>query len=423
MTATESSRSAVGAPAGIELRPVTDEEWPDFVRAGEIPFHNEPRPADFELFRIGFPLELTVAAFEAGRIVATSGAFDFQLGVPGGADVRTAGVTAVGTLPTHRRRGLLTAIMRRQLTDYHEAGIPLAALWASESAIYGRFGYGLASWCLRVEVPRGSAFVPGVVPAGGRLRLADPQSTQSWELLAAVDARSRAGRPGRYARDAAWMRRTAADPEHWRDGSGPLQLVLHEGDDGVDGFALYSVTTKWEQSLPAGQASVRELQATSGAVHATLWRYLLDIDLVATVVARALPLDEPLLAMLADPRGARPCLRDNLFVRLVDVPVALAARTYSRPLDTVIAVRDPLCPWNEDRFRLCGDATGARCSPTSDAPELTVSSTTLGAAYLGGPTLRTLAAAGQVQEDRPGALAAVSAAFHGEVAPYCSEVF
>jgi predicted acetyltransferase len=415
--------SASDGPAGIELRSISDAEWPDFVRAGEIPFHNEPRPADYELFRIQFPLERTVAAFEDGRIVATYGAFDFQLVVPGGAELATAGVTAVGTLPTHRRRGLLTAIMRRELASYHEEGLPLAALWASESAIYGRFGYGLASWSLAVEVPRGSAFAPGARLADGRLRLADPASAESHEALAAVDAASRAGRPGRYARDADWMRRTAADPEHWREGAGPLQLVLHEGKDGVDGFALYAVTTKWEHSLPVGQVSVREMQAATDPVRARLWRYLLDIDLVATMSARALPIDEPLLAMLADPRQARAGLRDNLFVRLIDVPAALAARTYARPFDAVLEVRDPLCPWNEGRIRLCGDATGARCAPTSDPPELTVSSTQLGAAYLGGPTLRTMAAAGLIEEHRPGALAAVSAAFHGDVAPCCSEVF
>jgi predicted acetyltransferase len=315
-------------------------------------------------------------------------------------------------------------MLLRQFADYHATGVPVAALWASESIIYGRFGYGLAAWSLLLEVPRtANAFRPATPVPSGRMRLVDAQSDEARKVIAAIDDATRRGQPGRFARDTEWLRRTVADPEHWRDGSGPLQLAVHDGPDGVDGYVLYRITPRYESGLPAGTVDINGLDALDPAAYVSLWRYALEIDLVASTRARNRPADDPLLNLLADPRRAQPRLRDNLYVRLVDVPTALAARSYSAPVDVVLDVRDPLCPWNEGRYRLAADATGARCEPTDDAADLVVTSTALGAAYLGGTTLRTLAGAGGVTESRPGALAAASAAFHGDVAPYCPEVF
>jgi predicted acetyltransferase len=411
-------------PPGIELRPSSEDEWPAFVRASELAFHSVPREVEYDIFRIGWPFERSVAAYDGDAIVGTAGAFDFELTVPGGSTVPTAGVTAVGVAPTHRRRGVLTAMLLRQFADYHATGVPVAALWASESIIYGRFGYGLAAWSLFLDVPRtANAFRPDAPAPSGRIRLVDPQSDEARKVIAAIDDATRRSQPGRFARDADWLRRTVADPEHWRDGAGPLQLAVHEGSDGVDGYLLYRVTPRFESGLPAGTVDVSGLDALDPAAYVSLWRYALEIDLVASTRARNRPADDPLLTLLADPRRAQPRLRDNLYVRLVDVPTALAARSYSRPVDVVVEVRDPLCPWNEGRYRLAGDSTGARCEPTTDAADLTATSTALGAAYLGGTTLRALAGAGSVSESRPEALAATSAAFHGDVAPYCPEVF
>jgi predicted acetyltransferase len=408
----------------VHLRPIEPDEWKAFVRACELAFHREPHEVEYEVFAIRFPLERTVAAFDGDRIVGTAGAFEFRLTVPGHREVAAAGVTAVGVAPTHRRRGILTAMMRRQLTDYRDGGVPVAILWASESAIYRHFGYGLASWCLAVEIPRrGNAFLPEVRPTADAMRLADPQDAAAREALAAIDDASRLDRPGRFARDAEWFRRTVADPTEWRGSAGPLQLVLHEGAGGPDGFALYAVRLKWEHGLPASELVVRQLGATNPGVLAAVWRYLLDTDLCDRVIHQALPLDEPVLSMLADPRRAQPKLRDNLYVRLADLPAALAARCYSRPIDTVLDVRDALCPWNDGRWRLAGDESGASCERTADPPDLALTAAELGAAYLGGPPLSGLAGAGLVEECRRGALAAASAAFLGTVAPYCPEVF
>jgi predicted acetyltransferase len=411
-------------PRGLHLRPIEVGEWRDFVRACELAFYREPHEVEYDVFAIRFPLERTVAAFDADRIVGTAGAFDFRLTVPGRREVAAAGVTAVGVAPTHRRRGVLTAMMRRQLTDYRDDGVPVAILWASESAIYRHFGYGLASWCLQIEVPRaGNGFLPEVRPAAGAVRLADPQAADAREVLAAVDETTRLDRPGQFARDAEWFRRTVADPQEWRGSMGPLQLAIHEGDTGPDGYALYAVKLTFEESLPAGQLVVRQLGAANPGALAALWRYLLDVDLCNRVVHRAVPLDGPVLSMLADPRRAQPKLRDNLYVRLADLPAALAARCYSRPVDAVLEVRDELCPWNDGRWRLAGDESGASCERTSDPPDLALRAAELGAAYLGGPPLAGLAATGLVEECRHGALAATSPAFSGTLAPCCPEVF
>lgn len=406
------------------MRAITGDEWPKYVEATERAFHTAPREADYELWRIGFPLRRSLAVFDGDAIVATAGAFDLDLAVPGGRTLPTAGVTAVGVMATHRRRGLLTALMRRQLTDYHDEGLPLAALWASESVIYGRFGYGVASWLLNLDVATSRARLRDGAPGPvGRLRLVDPASEEARAAIMAVDAATATDRPGRFRRDAEWLGRWLADPEHRRHGAGPLQLVVLDVDGEPAGWATYRVREKWEDWLPSGEVRLGQLRAGSAAAEATLWRYLLELDLVRTLHADNEPVDTALLSLLADPRQVRGLLIDSLYVRIVDVGGALAGRCYGRPVDVVLDVDDPFCPWNTGRWRLSGDETGATCALTADRAELSLTARDLGAAYLGGPTLRSLAAGGRIVEHCPGALASASRAFAGDVAPHCPEEF
>jgi predicted acetyltransferase len=178
---------------------------------------------------------------------------------------------------------------------------------------------------------------------------------------------------------------------------------------------------RWEAALPAGVVRVREVVAATPAAGARLWRYLLDLDLMREVqVFAAAPDDSLLLDLLAEPRAARACLRDCLHVRLVDVPAALAARRYAADLDVVLAVEDARCPWNTGRWRLVGGRNGASCDKVTDEPDLVVTATDLGAAYLGGTPLRSRS----VVERTPGALSRTSTAFGPlEGAPWCPQVF
>jgi predicted acetyltransferase len=355
--------------------------------------------------------------YDGGIPVATGGSFDLSMTIPGGTQ-QVAGVTWIGVLPTHRRRGLLTALKRRMLDDLHAAGEPIATLWASEGAIYQRFGYGPAAWNVSLTIPSHAAFNRPVAATG--LRLTTPDAA----VLAPVYDRAVGQRLGWSARDRRWWDYRLHDPEHRRSGSSPLNAVLADGPDGVAGYALYATKQEWSEGSSNSTVNVRELVGTDPATTARLWRYLLDLDLMKSVDVWLAGADDPVLHLLAEPRSAKARLKDNLWVRLVDVPTALALRSYPVDVDVVLDVIDDFCPWNAGRWRLSAGPGGATCTATKDPPDLTVNAGDLGAAFLGGSTLTARAAAGHVVEVRPGALAAASLAFSWPgPAPYAPMVF
>lgn len=395
----------------MELRPATAEEFDDLGRAVMSAFHRELTEEDIRHYeRIDEP-ERSLAWFDDGRIVATTAIYTRNVTVPGGV-VPCAAVTAVGVVPTHRRRGLLTSMMGRQLEDVHARGEPLAALWASEGAIYGRFGYGIAARIGRLGARRPQARLAVPPPPGDPLR-AGPAGDHV-EHMRAVYEGVRAERPGMLDRPEPWWDVRLYDPESDRHGAQPLQAVVVP-----DGYALYAVRADRDEDGPAGEVAIRELVAATPAARAVLWDFLLDQDLTRTITWRLAPPDEPLWLMVADSDAVRVALDSSLWVRLVDVPSALAARTYAADPDVVLEVADAFCPWNEGRYRLAA----GRCERTDAEPDLALDAGALGAAYLGGTLLTELAAAGRVAELRPGALARASAAFRGDVAPWCPEIF
>lgn len=364
-----------------------------------------------------------LAAWEGDACVGTAGAFSFRLTVPGGASVPAAGVTGVGVAATHRRRGVLTSMMRRQLDDVRSWGEPLAVLTASEPAIYGRFGYGAASFQLNAEID--TSRVRLSVPPGTddvRLRYAAPADVL--DACEAVYGRLVPRRPGMLARRPGWERLGLLDPESERDGASPLQCVVAERDGETVGYARFRVKPGWGPAGADGTVVLSALDALDPAADAALWRFLFDIDLTSTLVARGRPVDEGWQHLVSDIRRCRPSLRDALYVRLVDVGAALAARTYQAPVDVVFEVEDAFCPWNAGRWRLSGDAKGASCERTGDAADLALSVRELGAAYLGGVGLGALAAAGRVREVREGALAEAALAFGSDgAAPWLPHGF
>jgi predicted acetyltransferase len=395
----------------MELRPVTRDEMDDFGRAVMSAFHRELTDEDRRHYeRIDEP-ERSLAWFDDGRIVAATGIYSRQVTVPGGI-VPCAAVTAVGVVPTHRRRGLLTEMMRRQLEDVRAAGDPVAVLWASEGPIYGRFGYGIAARIGRLTARRPAARLAAPPPPGDPLR-AGPAG-EHVEAMRAVYEGVRGARPGLLDRPGPWWDVRLYDPESQRHGAQPLQAVL-----APDGYALYAVRPDRDDEGPSGEVVVRELVAATPAARALLWAFLLDQDLTRTIGWTLAPPDEPLWLMLTDPDAVRCSLESALWVRLVDVAAALTARTYASDPDVVLEVTDGFCPWNAGRYRLAGGA----CERTDAEPDLALEASVLGAAYLGGTTLSELAGAGRVAELRPGAVARASAAFQGDVAPWCPEVF
>ncbi|MCX5198215.1 GNAT family N-acetyltransferase [Streptomyces sp. NBC_00249] len=409
----------------LDTRVLQGDEWDVWYDQLELAFGGVPEsPEERQLYRSLTELERSLGVWDGETCVGTAGAFSFRLSVPGAAVVPAAGVTMVSVAPTHRRRGVLTSMMRRQLDDIRAGGESLAVLTASEPEIYGRFGYGTGAYALSVDID--TTRVRLSVPPGTdevRLRLADLE--KSLADCERVYAALVPARPGMPARRPGWERQGLLDPESGRSGASPLKCVVAEGPDGeVVGYARYRVKPDWERSGSDGKVQVSELDALHPAAYAALWRYVFGIDLTWHVQAYGRPVDDPLLHLASDVRRVRPRHRDALHVRLVDLPAALSARSYGAPLDVVLEVEDAFCPWNAGRWRLTAGADGAvRCERTGDAAELELSVRELGSAYLGGVTLTSLATAGRVRELRPGALREASRAFAGDVAPWLPHGF
>jgi len=416
------------------LRPITPDEFDDYCAVPVQAFNDsEPQAELTELERLVFEFDRSLAAFDGDAIVGTAAAYSFQLTVPGGV-TGAGGVTFVSVLPTHRRRGILSAMMRHQLADIAARGEPVAALYASEAGIYGRYGYGCASGQLSLTVRRGEGTlgpaVTGAAGAGGagpvRLRAAPPGELRT-ELAKVYDA-AVPHRPGMLARDERWWQAILADPEFHRRGMSAQKCLLAGDDAGPRGYALYRTKPDWDDDdLPYGRLAVRELIATDPAATAALWADLLTRDLIGEVVAGHRPVDDPLLDMLTDRRRARPYLADGLWIRLIDVGAALRQRRYSGPADLVIEVTDDLLPANAGRWRLqCpGPAGGGTpsCERTRAAADIVLPVAALGAGYLGGTRLGALAAAGLVTERKEGAVARLSAAMYSDPAPWCPSMF
>ncbi len=421
------TNSAPGSDRPYPIRPVTPEGFDDFYRVAMHAFHGSPLSAgDRELSLASLEFDRSLAAFDGQEVVGTAAVYTYQLSVPGHRTLPAAGVTWVSVLPSHRRRGVLSSLMRQQLDDVRDRGEPLAVLWASESVIYPRYGYGRSMWHTDFTLHRGEGTLANAFLGDGgmRLRITSPEAALP-ELAKVYDA-VLPSRPGFIARNETWWGRAIYDPADSRRGASPLHCLLAEDQSGPRGYALYSGQSQWDEvSLPGGVLRVREMIADGPAAGAALWADLLSRDLTTDFHVYKRPIDDPLLFQLADPRRARPLLKDALWTRIIDVPAALAGRGYSAPVDVVIEVRDGLIPANAGRWHLtaAGVAAAASCVPTTAAAGLALDITELGAAYLGGTTLGAMAAAGLVTELRPGAVRELSAAMGWDLAPWCPVSF
>jgi predicted acetyltransferase len=353
-------------------------------------------------------------AVDGDAIAGGAGAFQFDLTVPGG-PVRTAGVTVVGVLPSHRRRGILRELMRAQLDDVHARGEPLAVLWASEASIYRRYGYGLASLCGDLDVSRTHAGFVTPVERKGAVRIVGRD--EALKLCPPVYDRACAETPGMLARTRTWWdARVLDDPDWRRAGGGELSIALLEDEDAPQAYALYRLNFSYDDGVPTGKVVVLEAIAATPEAEIAIWRYLLDIDWMASIEASLLPLDHPLLLLAAEPGRLRFRVGDGIFLRLVDVGAALAARSFATGGDLVLEVADTFCPWNDARFTVRGEKT-------MEAPDLRLSVNTLASAYLGGFSFSQLARVGEVEEVSEGALSRADALYRTDRAPWCPEIF
>ena len=394
---------------------------PEELREGIAPiFHffgtsGPNEEAHARMLRVLEP-ERVHAARENGVVVGGAAAFSFQLTVPGGR-VPAAGVTVVGVLPTHRRRGILRALMRAQLDDVRGRGEPVAYLWASEAPIYGRFGYGIASWAGEVEIRREHAGFAQQLEAYGVTRLVGVD--EALELFPPIYEDVAREMPGMFARSREWWEaRALADPEWRRAGGGEMARVVLEVDGRPEAYALYRLHVSFARGSSTGKTSVIEALGRTPHGTAAIWRYLLDVDWMERLSAALLPPDHPLFLLVAEPRRLGFLLGDALWVRLVDVEAALAARTYRPGEAVVLDVRDSFCAWNEGRYRV-----GGGVERTDADADLALGVDALASVYLGGFTFAQLARALRVEELRPGAVERADALFRTDRAPWCPEIF
>ena len=395
----------------LEMRPITAGEFAQWTRAEARAYGNRLN-IDPEVLRPHFDLDRSIAVFDRGEIVGGAHSHLQEISVPGG----TAAVAAVANVavpPTHRRQGIMSRMMRHQIEDVYRRGEPLAALFASESGIYGRFGYGVGSFREQWSIERQHTGYARRYPTAGRFFFVDPADLA--DELPQVSRSSMVGRPGVIEKPLALWERESQAPEHREGGRGGLFYVAYEEGGQVTGYAKYRTN--------APTLTVNELMATTTEAYAALWRFCFDVDLVATTVAERRPVDDPLPWMLADPRRLQRSIRDGMWLRLVDVAAALESRRYPAEGRLVLEVEDDICPWNQGRWELEGSAEGSVCRKSGASPDLALGVAALAAAYLGGTSFTTLSQAGLVEEHATGALLTADRMFAAQLQPWAPHNF
>ena len=398
----------------IEIRRIREEEIDEYFTIPNFGW-GRPDPTEEDLQWLRRPLELdrTHAAFENGRIVATVGTNSLQMRVPGNV-LRLGGIyPGIVTKQTHRRRGLMSRMMRLQLRDMYDRGEPLSALRASESIIYGGFGYGVATFEENWSIRKHETAFATSHEITGAMRLVDGREARG--LLPPIYERVSSGYYGMLVRGGTdWDRQLFGRRglPTFGDTSRQMMYAIYERDGVPDGYMLY-------QAHPNEQwIRVYELMADSTESHAALWRFAFDLDLIRTIEAYDRPPDDALFWMLADPRMLRRSPSDATWLRLVDVRTALSDRVYFAEGQLNLQVIDAVCPWNEDTWRLSGGPDGAHCSADQGSPDIVLSAADLAAVYLGSTSFKMLAKAGRVQERTSRALHHADLMFLSGIKPW-----
>lgn len=365
-----------------------------------------------------FEPERTLVAVDGGEFVGTTLALTRTLSVPG-AVVPAAHVTGVGVRATHRRRGVLSQLMAKQLREVPEA---IAVLWASEPAIYGRFGYGAAAWGTAYEIDLHRVGPPtGPIRPGELGELTADEALKELPRILGLMQQVRAGVSDRS--ELRWQKHLEDKPDN-RGGRTALRIVAHRDETGtVDGYALWRGKMIWNPTGPAYEVHVEEMVAPDPTAYRVLWQHLLTMDLSAKLGYGYAAVDEPLMQLVSTPTALDRRVSESLWLRITDVQRALQDRRYAAPLDVVLEVTDDLIEKNAGRFHLTASDGSVSCERTEAPADLTLSTTELSAAYLGGRPLAEFATTGRVTEHTSGALNQATAAFRWPLAPVSLEVF
>lgn len=383
---------------------------------GDVDTAEGSRERFLELFEI----DRTFAAFDGEDIVGTGGAFSLDLTVPGGLSVPMGGTTIIAVQPTHTRKGVLREMMRYHLDEVAARGEAIAGLWASESSIYGRFGFGLATHYHQVELDA-SRVVMRDPTSPGSVHLVEEDEAEP--ILRDVYERVRPTVAGMLSRSDVWWRlRKMRDEESNRQGKSARRYAVYTESGSVDGYATYRQKGDWDDFMPAGEVHVIEVISATPEAHLGLWRFLTSIDLFNKVERWNTPVDDPLALAVTEPRRIRRSLGDGLWVRLIDVETALSSRGYEHDGAVSIGVGDPFRPDTAGVYKLEVTDGNASCERVDADPDVVCEIDVLGHLYLGGGSAIGMFEAGRVNGD-PAAIGLMHRMFRTDRAPWCSEVF
>jgi predicted acetyltransferase len=389
----------------VEYRAVTEAEYDNFARTDIIAFGQSAFAPETPFGFARSELDRTRAAFVGDDIVGAGRNYSLELTLPGGAIVPAAGVSWISVLPTHRRRGVLRGMMAALRDDAIAHGETLSMLTASEGSIYRRFGYGVATWRTILHVERAHSAFASPVYDDGRIRYLD--RADALARFPEVYAGACKLRPGMVSRPEAWWEETM---HHIAPPDKGCFFVIHEDIDGVaDGFLTYEIIGDFSVGINRGRLQIVDFITLNPETRAVLWQFAFSVDLVETIGARQIPVDDPLRFLLADPRRMQiDAVNDALWLQVIDVERALEARRYSTTDEVVLEIHDGS---TVTRVALDGGPDGAQCKATTSEPDIVLGLAQLGSIYLGGVRLEQLANAGAAEERTPGAIARVDAMF------------
>jgi predicted acetyltransferase len=398
----------------IDIRPAVAEDLAEITRLDGAAFGFQYDEQEIKDVQLIVDLDRFLVATVDDEIVGITGDYPVTMTVPGGGGIAVPGVTWVSVRPTHRRRGILRAMMERQLRDYAERGESMAILTASEGAIYGRYGYGPATSVRRTAVDRRLAALAHPVDTGA-VEIATKE--QARERGPEVHERWRAQVPGAISRSEKWWDFLFLDRDSRRSGLSGLFFLVHP-----DGYLSYRVKADWADGHAQHVCQVVDYFMVTPEAHSAIWQVLLSMDLFGRIESQQMPLDDPLPFKLTDYRQLRTtAVNDGVWVRPIDVGRTLEARTYGIEIEAVLEVTDPL--FGDGRYLLKGGPDGSSCERTDRLPDVQLPVYALGAAYLGGQRLLTLAAAGLVQSTDQAGLGRLDRAFVADRAPFHGTAF
>jgi predicted acetyltransferase len=410
-------------PNDITLRSPRPDELHEFWRPLADAFAESLSVEEIEAERPLLDFERLIGAFDGEKRVGTAAAYTFRMTVPGG-EVGASGITGVGVRPDYRRQGILRQMMDWLLDDARRRGEPVAILTASEAAIYQRFGFGQASMASSFTLDPALAEFGEPVDLGPASQIRMVETDEATALFATIYDRVRSGIPGAVDRiEPKWRLWLVGDAEWMRRGQGIKYRAVIEVEGEPRGYAIYRIEHAWGTTGPASTMNVQEVTGVDPAAEQALWEWLLSMDLVRTVAGRRGPVPHPLQHWLLEPRRMGLTINDGLWLRILDLPAALAARGYVGSGSLVLDVSDEMFESNAGRWELRVDDGRGVVTRTAAAPDLELDIGTLAAAYLGGFRFADLAVAGRVRDCEPGVLQAADALFTPPRAPWNSTPF